>query len=425
MTSVPVPFSVLIVAAGRGERLGGEIPKQYKDLAGQSVLRRTIACFEKIPGVAGVRVVIDPAHEAWYADSTRGADLLPPAKGGKSRKESVWNGLEEFSNLKDEDILLIHDAARPFLRPEDILNVVQCVKEGYSENPCAATLALPVTETLRREEGERIAGGGVDRGGVWMIQTPQAFRYGMLRRAHETAPPGSYTDDTSVVSAVGGVVRLVPGHRDNVKITTPEDWAWAMDHVLKSQGGSGFETRTASGFDVHTFTKERIKAAVRLCGVDIPAPFGLEGHSDADAGLHALTDALLGTLAAGDIGTHFPPSDPRWKGADSSVFVTYAVERIRAARGRIVHADVTVICETPKIGPHRISMQQATARVLGVAAHRVSIKATTTEGLGFTGRREGVAVQATVSVEYPRLDHDDPGHDPSHDPAFDPILTYA
>lgn len=394
------PFSVLIVAAGRGTRLGADLPKQYLDLGGKTVLRRTIDVFYGIVGLKELRVVIDPAHEDLYSASVAGLRLPGPAYGGKDRKESVCNGLVSLRTTKDEDIILIHDAARPFVRQTEISHLVQ-ILDSETKTFSAATLALPVSETLRRGEND-LATDPVDRAGLWTIQTPQAFRYGDLRRAHETAPPGPYTDDTGLVSALGGGVRLVPGHRDNIKITTPEDMAWARDYVVKESIQTPCETRTGSGFDVHAFTKDREKTAVRLCGVDIPAPFGLLGHSDADAGLHALTDALLGTIAAGDIGTHFPPSEARWKGANSSVFIKHAAALVREKGGRIVHVDLTILCEIPKIGPHRGAMQQAMARMLDLAPERISIKATTTEGLGFLGRREGLAAQATASVEFPR-----------------------
>lgn len=404
------PFSVVIVAAGRGTRTGSDIPKQYLDLGGKTVLRHTIEAFYDLPGLRGLCVVIDPAHEALYASSTDGLSLSPPCYGGKDRKESVYNGLKCFSNLSHDDIVLIHDAARPFIRKQNILDLVHMVGSRSSDFGFdSATLALPVSETLRREENG-LAGNILDRTGLWTLQTPQAFRYGLLRRAHDTAPPGAYTDDTGLVSALGLPVHLVPGHRDNIKITTPEDLDWARERMMADTWKNVRfpETRAATGFDVHAFTKEGEKNAVRLCGIDIPAPFGLVGHSDADAGLHALTDALLGTIAAGDIGTHFPPSDPRWKDADSRIFLEHAATMIHEKGGRIVHVDLTFLCETPKIGPHRIAMQTSVSHMLNLAPERVSIKATTTEKLGFLGRSEGLAAHATASVEFPR----GPDHDP-------------
>ncbi|MCB9978884.1 MAG: 2-C-methyl-D-erythritol 4-phosphate cytidylyltransferase [Rhodospirillales bacterium] len=404
------PFSVLIVAAGHGSRMGSDTPKQYLDLGGKTVLRQTIDVFYGLPGLQEIHIVIDPAHKALYESSITGLSLPTPCYGGDSRKESVYRGLLSFSNALDNDILLIHDAARPLVKKDRIFDVIQALENESSEAGFdAATLALPVSETLRRGSNG-IAENFVDRDGLWAIQTPQAFRYGPLRRAHETAPPGIYTDDTGLVSAMGLPVRFVPGHRNNIKITTPEDLDWARGHIMTEpeKGVRIPETRTATGFDVHAFTEKGEKNAVRLCGIDIPAPFGLVGHSDADAGLHALTDALLGTIAAGDIGTHFSPADPRWKGADSRVFIEHATGLVRRKSGRIVHVDLTILCEVPKIGPYRTVMQESVAKMLDISRDRVSIKATTTEGLGFLGRREGLAAQATVSVEFPR----EPDHDP-------------
>lgn len=403
-------FRVLIVAAGQGTRLGARVPKQYMDLGGKTVLRRTIEAFQGLPGLKEIRVVIDPAHEPLYASSVAGLSILPSFYGGNSRKESVFNGLIGFYDVMDGDVILVHDAARPFVRRSDILKLVERLGGCSSENGCdSATLALPITETVQREscEGE---GEILDRAGLWTLQTPQAFRYGVLRRAHEDNLSGTYTDDTALMRAVGVPVFLVSGHRDNVKITTPEDWAWAKEYVTKSEGGGAMisETRTASGFDVHAFDTESLKKDIRLCGIDIPSAFPLRGHSDADVGLHALTDALLGTVAAGDIGVYFPPSDPRWKGADSRIFVEHALALVRSRGGRVVHVDFTILCESPKIGPYRQAMQEAVAGMLGLSSDRVGLKATTTEGLGFVGRREGIAAQALVCVEFPR----DPDHGP-------------
>lgn len=434
MTSDPVPFSVLIMAAGQGERLGAGLPKQYLEIGGKTILRRTLEAFLSLPGLKSLRVVIDPAHVRNYEKSVAGLTLGAPVFGGSDRKQSVWNGLESFYNLLSEDLILIHDAARPFVSKCDISNILQYFKDQASrESLQAATLAVPVSETVRRG-CDGLAQDILDRAGLWTIQTPQAFRYGTLRRAHETAPPGSYTDDTGLVSAIGIPVRLVPGSRDNIKITTPEDLIWAKDYVFMRERAM-FETRTASGFDVHAFTKAGEKTAVRLCGIDIAAPFGLEGHSDADAGLHALADALLGTIAAGDIGVHFPPSDSRWRGADSREFIDYVFSLVRGKGGRIIHVDMTIICETPKIGPYRAAMQRAIGNMLNLPPDRVSIKATTTEGLGFLGRQEGLAAQAMVSVEFPQDRVFSAGHDPArdlnltrhpnqgtdHDPAHDPV----
>ena len=370
------PFYALIAAAGCGARLGGETPKQYLKIGGKAVLRHTIEVFLTCPGLRGLKVIISPAHEPLYREAVDGLSLPEFVTGGDNRKESVFNGLNGFSRLKSNDVILIHDAARPFIRKEQIESVVQAAHSGG-----AATLALPVADTLKREAGEYL-----DRDGLYALQTPQGFHYGVIKKAHERS--GHYTDDTGLVAALGHKIKLVPGSRENFKITTMDDLMMAKKFLPRT-------TRTGTGFDVHAFTTGN---KVRLCGVDIPHNKSLAGHSDADAGLHALTDALLGAIAAGDIGQHFPPSDPQWKGADSAVFLKKAVEMVHARGGEIVNLDVTLICEAPKVGPHREKMQARVAEICGIKPDQVGIKATTTEGLGFTGRGEGIAVQATAAI---------------------------
>ena len=289
--------------------------------------------------------------------------------------------------MNDEAILLIHDAARPFIDPVDILKVVHAVHENG-----AASLACAVTDTLRRQNGE-----SVDRSGLWALQTPQGFHYGLICRAHAQAQgKDSFTDDTGLVAALGHDVKMIPGNRANIKITTPEDWALA-ERLAEQR----METRIGTGFDVHAFAPDK-PGTIRLCGLDIPHDHGLEGHSDADVGLHALTDALLGALALGDIGQHFPSSDPQWKGAASDRFLKHAVDLVIQKGGRIVSLDLTLICEAPKVGPYREAMQQSIAAICNIDSSRVSVKATTTQKLGFTGRREGIAAQASASVEVSR-----------------------
>lgn len=378
------PFYMLIVAAGRGERLGGEIPKQYRPLLGKPVLRHALETCLSCPGLAGLRVVIDPAHMPLYDAAAEGLGLPPPVLGGNTRSSSVFNGIKLFSDLQDEDFLLIHDAARPFVTQAGILSVVRAL----TESP-AATLAVPVADTMRRGSGG-LVGEAMDRTDAFALQTPQGFHYGVIRRAHESSKGPDATDDTALVSALGVPVKLVAGSRRNFKITTPEDMEIA-ERMMNP------ETRTGTGFDVHAFTEG---SSVRLCGVDIPFERALAGHSDADAGLHALTDALLGTIAAGDIGSHFPPSDPRWKGADSAIFLREAARLVAQRWGRIVHLDLTIVCEAPKIGPHREAMRARISDILEISMDQVSVKATTTEGLGFTGRGEGIAVQAVASCAF-------------------------
>ncbi len=377
----PVPFYVLIPAAGKGTRLGGDIPKQYQDLKGKTVLRQTLEAFLSCPGLQELRVIIDPAHRALYDQAVHGLDLPEPVEGSDERNRSVYKGIKSFFNLREEDILLIHDAARPFIEAEEILSVVHTLQEKQ-----AATLAVPVSDTLRREDGSYI-----DRNGAWSVQTPQGFHYGVICKAHENTSGNLYTDDTQLVTEMGIEVAHVPGKRSNFKITTAEDMAFAQQMV-------GSETRSATGFDVHAFTDK--PGDLRICGVDIPHNRTLSGHSDADVGWHALTDALLGTVAAGDIGSHFPPSDPQWQDAESALFLKYAADLVAQKSGQVIHCDLTLICEEPKIGPYRKAMQAKTAKILGLAPDRISIKATTTEKLGFTGRGEGIAAQAIVSVAF-------------------------
>ncbi len=381
-------FYLLIVAAGSGSRFGGEVPKQYLEICGKSVLRRTIEAFLTLVPPEHIHIVINPAHRALYDKAVAGLDLPPPVSGGGERRDSVSNGISSFSGLKDDDILLIHDAARPFIRSRDISSLV-CSLEGACS---AATLAVPVSDTLRHDEN----GKTVDRSGLWSIQTPQAFRLRVIRQAHaSSAEP--FTDDAGMMAAIGVPVKMVEGTRDNFKITTPKDWLLAQDIIMRMEEKTQF--RTGLGFDVHRFDPSRQN--VTLCGVELPCPAALSGHSDADAGLHALTDALLGTIGAGDIGSFFPPSDPQWKGADSRTFVEKALLLVREKGGRLVNVDVTFICEMPKIGPYRQAMQQKLGVLLDLAADRIGIKATTSEAMGFTGRKEGLAAQAIVSVEFP------------------------
>lgn len=371
-----IGFYALIAAAGGGSRLGGDTPKQYLKIGRKTILNHAVDAFMSCPGLKGLKVIIDPAHEPLFLRAF-GADPLPAfVFGSDTRKSSINNGLYEFCNLKNEDIVLIHDAARPFVTREQIEAVAAAAHQSG-----AATLAAPVSDTLKKETG-----GYVDRDGLHGIQTPQGFHYGLITKAHESED--ECTDDTGLVAALGHEVKLVPGSRENFKITTMDDLKMAKKLIPRV-------ARTGFGYDVHAFTDG---GKVRLCGVDIPHNKSLAGHSDADVGLHAITDALLGAIAAGDIGQHFPPSDPQWKGADSSVFLKRAVEMIRARGGEIVNIDLTVVCEAPKIGPHREKMQARVAQICGIAPDQVGIKATTTEGLGFTGRSEGIAAQAVTNI---------------------------
>ncbi|MDO9488108.1 MAG: bifunctional 2-C-methyl-D-erythritol 4-phosphate cytidylyltransferase/2-C-methyl-D-erythritol 2,4-cyclodiphosphate synthase, partial [Sphingomonadaceae bacterium] len=363
---MPRPATLaLIVAAGRGQRAGEGLPKQYRPVGGQAVLRRTVQAFLDHPHVDGVQVVIHPDDRDLYEAAVSGLDLPSPILGGATRQESVRRGLEAI----DCDIVLIHDAARAFVSAAVIDRVI-----GALETDEGAVPALPVSDSLRR--GASHIDGEVDREGLHRVQTPQGFRFDAIRAAHCGAIAEA-TDDAAVLRAAGGRVALVEGDEANMKLTTPGDFQRA-DAAL----AAAMTSRTAMGFDVHRFGPGD---HLWLCGVRVPHSQGVIGHSDADVGLHALTDALLGTVGDGDIGQHFPPSDPQWKGASSDRFLAHAAGLVAARGGRIDHVDVTIISERPKVGPHRDAMRQRIADILGLGIGAVSVKATTTEALGFTG----------------------------------------
>lgn len=373
----------LIVAAGRGHRAGGEIPKQYRPLAGQSLLRRSCAAFLNHPRVDSVCAVIHPDDAGLYAESTAGLALPPPVHGGATRQESCRNGLESLVALAPQRVL-IHDAARPFVDEATIDRVL----DALADSP-GAIAAVAVTDTLKKAASDLRVAGTVEREGLWRAQTPQGFRYADILEAHRKLASQSLTDDAAVAEAAGLPVALAQGNEDNFKLTTEDDFARA-ERML----GTG-DIRVGSGFDVHRFDEGN---TVMLCGIEIKYDKALAGHSDADVGLHAITDALLGAIGEGDIGSHFPPSEAQWRGADSSLFLRHAAELVGQRGGEIRHLDVTLICEGPKIGPHRDAMRARVAAVAGIGIDRVSVKATTTEGLGFTGRSEGIAAQATATV---------------------------
>lgn len=382
--------AALVVAAGRGNRAAQDLPKQYVSLGGVPVLRRTLQALLSHPEVEGLQVVIGPDDTALYEETVRGLPkLLPPVVGGATRQQSVLSGLEALAAHAPE-MVLVHDAARPFVSAEMIGRVFASCRAGVAAIP-----ALAVNETVKR-----IAAGmiieTVPRENLATAQTPQGFPFAALLAAHRAAAKtgrDDLTDDAAVAALAGLPVRMVQGERGNLKLTTPEDFA-ASERMLKSN----MESRTAQGFDVHAFGPG---ASVWLCGVEIAHDRGLLGHSDADVGLHALTDALLGTIGDGDIGEHFPPSDPQWKGASSDRFLADAVRRVRERGGRIVNLDVTLICERPKIGPHRERMREVMANLAGISIDRVAVKATTNERLGFIGREEGIAAFALATVALP------------------------
>lgn len=380
-----MPFAALIVAAGRGHRAGGGIPKQFRDLGGKPLLQRTVRAFLDHPQLAQLAVVIHPDDTALYAAALQGvadARLLPAVQGGAERQDSVRAGLEALAGT-DPEIVLIHDAARPFTPPE----VIDRVLAGVAETG-AAFPALPIVDALWRVE-DGLVRHAEDRSALWRAQTPQGFRFGLILAAHRSAA-GAAPDDVAIARAAGHDVRVVMGDGNNFKITLAEDFDRARRLM-----GDRMDIRTGNGFDVHAFGEGD---HVVLCGVRIPHPRGLKGHSDADVAMHALTDAIFGALAEGDIGRWFPPSDMQWKGAQSEIFLAKAMERAADRGFRVNHLDCTIICETPKIGPHAADMTDQIARITGLSPDRISIKATTSERLGFTGRGEGIAALATATL---------------------------
>lgn len=380
--------TAIIVGAGRGHRFGGPLPKQYRQLAGVPVVRHALRAFVDHPAVSQVVAVIHPDDQDLFEQAAAGLSIAGHTPGGAERQDSVRLGLEFAARLSGDSTLefvLIHDAARPFVSERLISEAIAALKSAPGAVP-----ALAVADTLKRGAGEMVQ-ETVDRSGLYRVQTPQAFRFDDIMAAHAAVKGQTLTDDAAVAEAAGLAVALVPGDDNNFKITTEADLMRA-EHILAAG-----ETRTGFGFDVHRF---EAGDAVRLCGVDIPFDQKLKGHSDADVGLHALTDAILGAVGEGDIGQHFPPTEAKWKGAESHIFLAHAGDLVRNKNAAIVNVDVTIICEAPKVGPHRQAMTARIAEILNIDAGRVNVKATTTERLGFTGRGEGIAAQAIASVRY-------------------------
>jgi 2-C-methyl-D-erythritol 4-phosphate cytidylyltransferase / 2-C-methyl-D-erythritol 2,4-cyclodiphosphate synthase len=383
--------AALIVAAGRGSRFGGDLPKQYCLLAGKPVLAQTSAAFASHPLVALVQTVIHGDDTALYAEAVGSSQqkVLPPVTGGATRQASVLAGLEALSG-KGTDIVLIHDAARPFVSSQLINDAIQAAQAHGAAVPGAT-----VTDTIVVVDTGVIA-VPLDRASLRAMQTPQAFRFDLILAAHRNAAAAgekTFTDDGSVARFAGHAVHVFKGDPANVKITTQDDLARASKRL-----GQTMVSRSATGFDVHAFGPGD---HVWLCGLKIPHSNGFIAHSDGDVALHAITDALMGAMADGDIGRHFPPSDPQWKGASSDRFLAYAAERLRQRGGVIDLLDVTIICEAPKVGPRAEAMRLRVAEIAGVPPGNVSVKATTTERLGFTGRKEGISALATATVRLP------------------------
>ncbi|MCF4098519.1 bifunctional 2-C-methyl-D-erythritol 4-phosphate cytidylyltransferase/2-C-methyl-D-erythritol 2,4-cyclodiphosphate synthase [Maritalea mediterranea] len=397
MTRQNQKIAVIIVAAGAGRRMGTDVarPKQYQPVAGVPLLTRTVNAFLQAETVDIILPVISPDHHHFYEALGLGDKrLLSPALGGAERQQSVLAGLDALSaTTSPPDIVLIHDAARPFVSNELIDATIDAAITSGGAIP-----ALQVTDTLKQADKDQTIQRTLDRTIHHLAQTPQAFRFAEIYAAHQQAAKTDqlFTDDASIAEWAGMNVKIVPGTPENYKITIAQDVERAEMTLIPRM-----ETRVGTGFDVHAF---ETGDHVTLGGIQIPHTAKLKGHSDADVALHTLTDALYGAMADGDIGQHFPPSDMEWHQADSAIFLEHAVSRLKERAGRLVHLDLTLICEAPKVGPHCEEMRQRIAQIADVSMSRVSVKATTTEKLGFTGRKEGIAAQAAVTIEVPVKD---------------------
>jgi 2-C-methyl-D-erythritol 4-phosphate cytidylyltransferase/2-C-methyl-D-erythritol 2,4-cyclodiphosphate synthase len=384
-------IAAVVVAGGRGTRAGADMPKQFRPIDGAPMIRQSLLMFVEHPDVALVQPVIHRDDVALFQSSTAGLQMLAPAFGGGTRQASVRAGLEALAPHAPE-IVLVHDAARPFASAALASRAIEAARQSGAAIP-----SLPVTDTVKSVDANSRITATLDRASLRLVQTPQAFAFPSLLEAHRKAARAGrddFTDDAALAEWAGMTVTAFAGDAGNVKITTPEDFARVQASSFASLG----DVRTGSGIDVHAFGPGD---HVTLAGVRIPHGHALTGHSDADVALHALTDAILGALADGDIGVHFPPSDPQWRGASSDRFLRFAVERVAARGGRIAHLDINIVCEAPRIGPHRDAMRETVARLAGVTVDRVAVKATTSEKLGFTGRSEGIVAYATATVRLP------------------------
>ena len=386
---------VVILAAGSGSRAQTELPKQYMTIGGIVVLRRSIEAFLRLPEVKLVQLVIAKGDEELYHRATTGLNLPVPVLGGLTRQISVLAGLEALEK-HDESIstVLIHDGARPFANNELIKRVIDKVASTGG----GAIPALPVSDTLKKADNGLIS-ATIEREGLWQAQTPQAFPFLAILNAHKKAIGKNLTDDAAIAENAGLAVHICQGSAENIKLTHPEDFKKAEQQL---SGDSNSETRTGFGIDVHKLVSHSDKNGVVLCGVNITHDKSLEGHSDADVALHAITDALLGAMSAGDIGDHFPPSEAKWKGVSSDVFLKHAQTLLTAKAGRIINMDLSIVCEAPKIAPYRLKMRQNVANMLNLSLDRISVKATTSEKLGFMGRGEGILAEAVVNISIPK-----------------------
>ena len=386
-----IEVAAVVVAAGQGLRAGGDLPKQFRRIGGEAMLRRSLSTLLSVPEIGAIQPVIRAEDRAQYDEAVAGLTLLPPVPGGATRQASVRAGLEALAPRAPK-IVLVHDAARPFASPALIGRAIAIARTSGAAIP-----GLPVADTVKTVDAQARVLETLDRGRLRLIQTPQAFAFEPLLKAHRRAAAeglSDFTDDSALAEWASLPVTIFEGEPGNFKMTHPDDFA----RVEAMQAAQLGDVRVGTGVDVHAFGPGD---HVTIGGLRIPHSQALTGHSDADVALHALVDALLGALADGDIGSHFPPSDAQWKGAASDRFLAFAVERVKARGGMIAHLDLTIVCEAPKIGPHRDAMRENIARLAGIDANRVAIKATTSERLGFTGRSEGIVAYATATVRLP------------------------
>jgi len=383
--------AAILVAAGRGLRAGAGGPKQYRSIGGQTVIYRAMQPFCRHPQVFAVQPVLNPDDTAMFNDAAGNLRHQPPAIGGATRQASVHAGLEALAG-QTPDVVLIHDAARPFVSEALISRAI-----AAAGRTGAAVPAIAVTDTIKLVDDSGNVEATPERARLRIAQTPQAFRFAAILNAHRRAARegrNDFTDDAALAEWAGLTVATFEGDPANMKLTTPEDFVREEARLGAMLG----DVRTGNGYDVHAFGDGD---HLMICGIRVPHSRGFLAHSDGDVGLHALVDAILGALADGDIGSHFPPSDPQWKGAASDRFLRYAVERVQARGGRLAHLDVTLICERPKIGPFRDAMRARVAEIAGLSLSRVAVKATTSERLGFTGREEGMAAVASATIRLP------------------------
>lgn len=384
-------YHVIIPAAGSGTRTGLNAPKQFHTIHGRAILDYTLDVFENDPYCEGIVLALPQDMASTF--TPKHSKIINIVAGGATRQSSITNALAAFDNIKDTDLILIHDAARPYLHRDDLAKTLRAFKQ---DGVRAATLCKRVSDTLLHTSGDR-----PDRSELYALQTPQIFEYDLIAKAHQQATTNQHTDDSALVTALGESVKLVIADHYNDKITFAQDIAMAEKILPETVT---YETRTGQGFDVHAFDDGTSEKPLILCGVNVPHDRALTGHSDADVGLHTITDALLGAIAQGDIGRHFPPSDATFKDIDSAVFLEKARDLVKEADGKIINIDLTLICEAPKITPHAPAMIARVADILQIDQRRVSIKATTTEKLGFTGRKEGIAAQAVATVKVPEYE---------------------